>query len=512
MATGEDKTTPSESTTQQTGRTSSALDRYLVPGLLLSQAITGLAGGLRAGADRQRQAELDQYSREAAARALQMQWVQSLLGQEADRATAFADRSPLGAELGFVQRQNLLGQLGRSTAAMPQPAGYGGISNPFIGMDLTPYGMDATAQALAERRKALALIEPNFQFGSLGAYGLSGPGTVTAEEQVARQARSAAEQRAARETAMTNLLNAQYTAATAGQGEQPQQKKGGGFWRTLGRIGLAAAPIVASAFGGPLGSLVGRAVVGGLSGIGQSRLSGAGWGQSLLSGGLGAATGAMTPSAGVRGPGEAVGAAVKRAVLNPRALTTIGSAALPDQARMVAQAITPMLNLPGPTLYRRPMTEAQTMALAQGPQAPTQNLPYMPSRQIPIPIATAPGLTQESVLPTVPSPTVRAIAPTETPAQAAQRNARTFVSLPGLDTSRREQPAAVPQPQAVSQTYPPLSEQEALAIYNSPYFNQLILMPQVKAQLAEYTRRKAAERQQSVSEAIRGASMAGGGR
>jgi hypothetical protein len=77
-----------------------------------------------------------------------------------------------------------------------------------------------------------------------------------------------------------------------GAAGQTQQKKGGGFWKTLGNIGLMAAPFVAAPFTG--GSSLAMLGIGAGTGAARGLLNGGGAKGALT----GAATGAATTYAG----------------------------------------------------------------------------------------------------------------------------------------------------------------------------------------------------------------------
>lgn len=218
-----------------------------LPGVIT--AGSALLGGLAAGGANAAQRAQAQYDREQAARQAQMAWLQSQMTNQTNRAVGLADRMPLGAEQSYVQSQGLLGGAAGALSTQPLPSLYGGVFNPFVGMDLTPYGTEATSAALAERRKALAGIDPNFQFGGMASYGLQGPEVASAEQQVSQYARDVASKRMEQETAMTKMLNAQYDRA-AGQGQQGSAPKKGGFWSGLGKTLVKAAPLIISAVPG----------------------------------------------------------------------------------------------------------------------------------------------------------------------------------------------------------------------------------------------------------------------
>lgn len=344
-----------------------------------AQIFGGLAGGASASKDRDLQAEENAYQREADARNLQMQWTQTLMNNQANRSLNFAQLSPLGAEQRLVQQNAMrLGAYGGlQNRQMPR-----GAFNPFVGMNLSSFGQDATAAAIGERRKALAGIDPNFQFGSMGAYGLSGPGTLSAEEQVAAYARDAASQRMAQENEMFKMLSAQYNQATGRDAEgnvkaaiAPPKKKTS-VWKKIAKVALAAAPIIAAPFTGGA-SLLATGAIGALAGAGAGALDGGLKGAlmggvmgAIPMGSIGGAGSAAAREAAKRGVAgalkESVGSAIKRAVLNPQAIAKMAGAGIGGKTGAALQLASGYLK--GPTAH--PLT-----ALGKGMSSPASLAP-----------------------------------------------------------------------------------------------------------------------------------------
>ena len=139
-------------------------------------------------------------------------------------------------------------------------------------------------------------------------------------------------------------------------------------------MAATAAPIVAAPFtGGTSLALIGAgsgALKGALSGGAKGALTGAAMGAatSAIGGGAAGAAAKRGISEGVK---ESASAAIKRAILNPRALTQLGGAAVGGQTEQVAQMVSPFL--PGAKAYRPGITpgfEDRMPPGWQGPQRP----------------------------------------------------------------------------------------------------------------------------------------------
>jgi hypothetical protein len=465
------------------------LENILTAGSIASNLLGGVAAGKASSAERARQAVLDQqallnaqYEREANARALQMANLTRQQQDQLTRAQSVLGAMPLGAEQNYVSKQRILGSIFGNLQNQPESSAYGGVVNPAAGMNLSSFADPATAQALAERRKTIAGVNPNFQFGAMGAYGLTD--TLTPEQQVSQYARDVASQRMAQENALTNMLNAQFNAAqqmgqtqlppTSQPAAQPEKKKTS-IWKKIAKVGLAAAPIIAAPFTGGTS----LALIGAGAGAAGGALDG-GWKGALTGGATGALTGGLGGGAnaaqGVAGAvKESAGSAIKRAILNPRALTQIGSAALPDQ---VGQAVRiAALALPGakaaPTLGSpstvTPPTNLTLAPMFRGQLDQTGTVQFQNMPGYNAPIGTSPSASARPS-----SGVVGAIRSRPAPAKNASPriNASVYnlarlggLNLQGLGQAAPVSPAA---PDTLSARTPSLADEQALTLGFSP--------------------------------------------
>ena len=206
----------------------------------LGQLGTSVIGGVASGKASERAAENDFFTQQQRARQeefdrqLQMyqlqQQARSGLGAfynqtNMDRASgrqALLNSAPLGAEQEFVAKmalgRGLMGVMDNFQPAMPTSADIASLIRPtgnVLSAFTTPdmqaaYSNMATARSLAERRKAQAGVDPNFQFGSMGDYGLP-----SLDKEVATYAQGVAADRLSRENLLQDLLVQQAKAATA---------------------------------------------------------------------------------------------------------------------------------------------------------------------------------------------------------------------------------------------------------------------------------------------------------
>ena len=344
-------------------------------------AITGLTGGKADERTAQRQQQQDELFRQLQRYNTQLA-ARSALGTfytQANRDRALGrqsllDASPLGAEqalaMQMARARGLSGVAETFQPLMPASADIAGLIRPssdVLSAFTTPdyrasISPEATARSIAERRKALAGVDPTFQFGSMGDYGLP-----NLEKEVATYAQGVAADRLGRENLMLDLLNQQMKAASAFgqttpdgmsmQGVPPTQSsasqpKKTSWWKKVLNVAATAAPIVAAPFtGGTSLALIGAgsgALKGALSGGAKGALTGAAMGAatSAIGGGAAGEAAKRGISEGVK---ESASAAIKRAILNPRALTQLGGAAVGGQTEQVAQMIAPFL--PGAKAY-----------------------------------------------------------------------------------------------------------------------------------------------------------------
>ena len=332
----------------------------------------------------------DAYARRMSARsgigmALQDQ---NLARQLARQSTLNA--SPLGAE------QSLAMQMARARGLSTQAEGFrptmsqdpaiasrmGALPNVLGAFTTADYrntiSPEATARSIAERRKAIGGVDPDFQFGNMSDYGLPNLGG-----EVSSYQNKIGADRLGRENQLMQLLNSQMQEASKPLYQDPgaassfgptapaapaeeTKKKGSPWWKKVLKVAAAAAPIVAAPFtGGTSLALIGAgagALGGALDGGKKGALTGG------LLGGLTAGLGggaAKTPgvifetgafggaaaNAAKRAAGESVKSALQRAIVNPRGLATIGGAAASafggdsavGQAGRAAQAVSPFL-------------------------------------------------------------------------------------------------------------------------------------------------------------------------
>ena len=343
--------------------TTSKMQDYLQLANLGMNIVGGITGGQNAGKDRAlaaaelaRQQQIDAYNRliaaqqgayglTASARGAQTANQQALGNDALARSQSTLSASPLGAEQSFAQRNAVRAALGMNMQAQPTP-GYGGTVNPFKGMNLSAFGPEATAAGIAERRKAIAGVDPNFQFGSLDSMGL-GAAAQTASDSVAGYQASSLDRKAANEKAVQDLLNQQMSDATKFGGEQvagaqalntqlntpapaaaePEKKKSS-IWGKIGKVALKVAPIAAMAIPG-VGPVASMALQAGL-GAANSAANGGGLKGAILGAGMGAAGAKLGGMTGAPS-GSSFLNNVKSAVLNPKGLANIASAVVPGK-------------------------------------------------------------------------------------------------------------------------------------------------------------------------------------
>lgn len=337
----------------------------------------------------------DSYNRKLAA---QNAIVAAILGQQGDQrqgAVDFADRAPLGAEQLFTQKMARTRGLSQAAEnfhpSAPTDAGILDNYNPgpnILSAFTTPdyrasISPEATSRSIAERRKALAGINPDFQFGSMSDYGLP-----SRDAEVSQYSQGVGNQRRDSNAQLMALLNQQldqasqpiYNPAPTAPAQAPEpEKKKGGFWKTLGKIGLMAAPIVAAPFTGGAS----LAAIGALSGAGAGALDG-GWKGAALGGALGGITagigGGAAGAAAKQGMGESAGSAIQRAILNPRALATLGGAA-PGAIGAVSRGVSPLLPGARPANAITPGFEGPNLPIVGGPSAMMPDVPSFPPIQ-----------------------------------------------------------------------------------------------------------------------------------
>jgi hypothetical protein len=332
-------------------------------------AITGLTGGKADERTAQRQQQQDELFRQLQRYNTQLA-ARSALGTfytQANRDRALGrqsllDASPLGAEqalaMQMARARGLSGVAETFQPLMPASADIAGLIRPssdVLSAFTTPdyrasISPEATARSIAERRKALAGVDPTFQFGSMGDYGLP-----NLEKEVATYAQGVAADRLGRENLMLDLLNQQMKAASAFgqttpdgmsmQGVPPTQSsasqpKKTSWWKKV--VGTAL-PIAAAFIPGvgPAASVALQAAAGAaggaLTGGKKGALTGA------ITGAIGAKTGGLGSAAGQRAATESAKEFTKRAILQPSTLTSTAGKLIGGQTGTVLQAAAPFL-------------------------------------------------------------------------------------------------------------------------------------------------------------------------
>ena len=328
--------------------------------MLLAQMGLGLGAGLLNSRNQQRQNREDKSTSLA-------KMIAEFQQRENENSTASTQLDPLAhqrSRAGFSEYGDVISAAKPVEMNFDPTTGFGSLKG---GMAIPEGGFSSQTKGFYSP-EAMANAEAEF-YGAAGTpYDLS--------RQYGSAANGASEllaQRLASRQDPTAILREQL-AQQQPSAQQAQQKKGGGFWRTLGKIGAIAAPIVAAPFTGGAS----LALIGAAAGAANAKLNGAGWKGTLAGAGMGAIPG-MGGGGDVakRAVGQSVGSALKNAVLNPRALTTIGSAALPDQAGAVARLAA--MVLPGANKWRTPPTMGRLAPLGGGYSPLIRNAQLMPS-------------------------------------------------------------------------------------------------------------------------------------
>lgn len=359
-------------------------------------ALSAVGGAGQASYDRKRQEQLDaierareEYNRRMGARAGLSSFYANQLETQRLGSQALANAMPLGAEQDLALRMGAMRGLSAAGAAGPQaeastnpvlqarlaaqPAQnfFAGWARPDVVQAISP---EATARSIAERRKALAGLDPNFQFGSMGDYGVPDLGG-----EVSGYAGQVRNQRAQTENTLLQYLQQQMneatqplvpptTAPTTGTAAGSQKTP---WWKRALKVAATAAPIIAAPFtGGTSLALIGAgagALAGGLDGGMKGALTG---------GALGAATAGLGGGAGgaaaKRAVGESAKSAIQRAVLNPQALARLTGAGIGGSTGQAIQ--TAGMFLPGPKAYAGGTPTAPSTAAMGGLQRGTSGL------------------------------------------------------------------------------------------------------------------------------------------
>lgn len=329
------------------------------PQNLINLATLGLGGigGLASGAQQGRAAEMtleqqayqraqDAYARRLAGRNGLQGAIMDQLQRRDQAGINVANASPLGWDQQY--RQQMAGARAMSSVAenfrplMPGPSstvgGFVARTPNVVGAFATPdyrstISQGATENSIQDRRTVIDGLRADR------------PDALSRENQLMELLNAQMREAAAPQLAPYDAAVASATQA------QPAAKKKGGFWRNLGKVAAIAAPIVAAPFTGGAS----LALIGAGAGAAGAALNGGGVKGALMGAGMGALTsgigGGAAGAGAKRVAGESVKSAMQRAIVNPRALTQMGGAALSGQDGRLGQignlAQTASMFLPG---------------------------------------------------------------------------------------------------------------------------------------------------------------------
>lgn len=250
-------------------------------GKLNAQDWLGAAGlGLgAAGAFMNASTQKDQFNRQMAQQQSQfdanLHQVQATTGLNATQLDPYKQQNDLASSAlrrVLLEKGPAQAGLGTPNTIDPGKADRAAVGSQFL-------NDNALGNAAANFETARHHADPTGTPNDLSKTGLGQAG-VDANAQVAGANPSAMSQQALQ------------SALLSGTNQQSAERDtGGGFWKTLARIGTIAAPIIAAPFTGGMS----LAAIGALSGAANSALNGGGWKQDLLGAGLGAIPGLGTP-------------------------------------------------------------------------------------------------------------------------------------------------------------------------------------------------------------------------
>lgn len=257
-----------------------------------------LAGGIGSAVNNSQQNKQNQQSQQNTAVQQQMQMLaqkaQILQGLQQNRqgqAQAGLSAMPLGQEQAYASRakamQALMPMLAKYQNARPTDPGIAGAtrsSGPNLVQGLAgnkafqdTFSDQMTSQAMADRRKAVAGVNPQYEFSSLGGYGMD----ASYDQGVNDYRNDALSRLEGFEGQQQALANQQVDLATqqGSQSQQQEKKKGGGIGGFLGGVLKVASPFAALIPGvGPLAAMglgaAGSAIGGKLQGQGLGGMLG----------------------------------------------------------------------------------------------------------------------------------------------------------------------------------------------------------------------------------------------
>lgn len=267
-------------------------------GLLGLQGLQGLFQGLgQSSANKQSKKDVAQ-SRKDSVRNQQLQFEQGKLDRGRQDARDFADRTDMGDEQAYVQRNNILRAilpgLAAGSNARPQDPAIAALipqsQNPLAGLlqggQLRPdiaasFSDNATMRALTDNRNELAAINPNHVFRPLSDYGFSGPDVDIFNAETSQAGKLVGDQTREGYSAIQAILDQMNSEADA---DLKEASKGTPWWKQIlgPAAGIAAsfipgvgpwlAPMIGAGVGGASNGVQG-AILGGMSGGGAELLS-----------------------------------------------------------------------------------------------------------------------------------------------------------------------------------------------------------------------------------------------
>lgn len=273
--------------------------------MILGPALAGGLGSVVNSRQQSQQNQMTMVDRQMQALQQKAQMLQGLQQNRQQMAQAGLNAMPLGQEQAYASRakamQALLPALAQYQGARPTDPGIAGAtrsSGPNLVQALAgnqgfqnTFSDQMTSQAMADRRKAIAAVNPQYEFSSLGGFGMD-----PSYDQTVDDARGTALARLKGfEGQQQALADQQVQLAMNGPSQsQGQEKKGGGLLGGLGRVLKIAAPIAAMAIPA-VGPMAAMAIAGGGTALG-SKMSGDSWASSLGQGALSAGIGGVGKS------------------------------------------------------------------------------------------------------------------------------------------------------------------------------------------------------------------------
>jgi hypothetical protein len=253
-----------------------------------------------------------------------------------------ANLSPIGESQDYAQKnaifKSLLGGArnfsltpGDPAVAAAMGAGpQGGIRLPEGGLDSgmleRMFGDASTLESIKNRQSQLGQINPNMRTSNLGSM-FGDAGTQASNDIMASNQQMAEQQEMARAKQRDQIMRAiDEDIKGERRGPAPEgyeydkktgelKKKGGGFWKGLGKVASIAAPIVAAPFTGGTS----LALIGAGAGAANGLLNGGGMKGALMGAGLGGVTAGLAGGGGA----QTLSQGMKMAAKNPALYSAI---------------------------------------------------------------------------------------------------------------------------------------------------------------------------------------------